>query len=160
MLGRLAGSLWASGIQGNHGGRDCSLRNLRKSDDILFRKDDTFLIPTLYKRPDVMLLPSHAPIHQFWLTRDTECKSDVTNTCHLTEKLGVSLTLQGLNFTWIIYKHSVCTSQGTHRFSATNTSQLMQFTVRTKWNTQIQSFGRIQSWRMLKRVVHIRTTEL
>jgi hypothetical protein len=37
------------------------------------------------------------------------------------------LTLRGLNFTWIRYKNSVCTSQETHRFSATNTSQLKLF---------------------------------
>jgi hypothetical protein len=67
---------------------------------------------------------------------------------------------QGVIFTWIIYKNSVCTSQETHRFSATNISQLTQFTVRTKGNTQIQCFGRIQSWSMLKRVVHIITTGL
>jgi hypothetical protein len=40
---------------------------------------------------------------------------------------NLCLTLQGLNFTSIIYKNSVCTSQETHRFSASNTSQLMLF---------------------------------
>jgi hypothetical protein len=38
-----------------------------------------------------------------------------------------TLTLQGLNLTWIIYINSVCTSQETHYVSATNTSRLMLF---------------------------------
>jgi hypothetical protein len=76
------------------------------------------------------------------------------------------LTPQRLNFFTVIYNNSVCTSHEAHYVTATKPNRLMLFgetvSVYCANHTehQIHSVGRMQSFSMLKRVVHIVTTGL
>jgi hypothetical protein len=55
----------------------------------------------------------------------------------------------------VIYRNPVHTSQRTHYVSTTKPNQLMLFTVRTIQNTHIHCMARMESFNVLKQVVHI-----
>jgi hypothetical protein len=59
-----------------------------------------------------------------------------------------------------MFKTQILTSHETHHVSATKPNRLMLFIVRTIQNTQIHCVGRMQSFSLLKQVVHRVTTGL